>query len=132
MPRRVRRIDLKPHDFLDRHSAGGKLTIDPTAAVRPGVSIDHSADVTIGAHTVVCEDVLILTHLHDIADPFDKSRCTYSPLVIGERCFIGERATILPQVTSIGDEAVIGACAVVTHDVPAGETWVGNPARRRP
>ncbi|MCW3797511.1 hypothetical protein OMW55_06810 [Sphingomonas sp. BN140010] len=42
---------------------------------------------------------------------------------------IGAGAVILPGLT-IGEGAMIGAGAVVTHDVPAGETWVGNPARR--
>lgn len=48
---------------------------------------------------------------------------------------VGANATILPGVT-IGRNAIVGAGAVVTHDVPAGETWAGNPARplreRRP
>lgn len=42
---------------------------------------------------------------------------------------IGAAATILPGVT-IGEKAVIGAGAVVTKNVPDGETWVGNPARK--
>jgi len=48
--------------------------------------------------------------------------------VVGERVRIGSNATILP--VSIGDGAIIGAGAVVTKDVPAGETWVGNPAKK--
>ena len=41
---------------------------------------------------------------------------------------IGAGATILPGII-IGAAAVIGAGAVVTKDVPRGETFVGNPAR---
>ncbi|MCK5215530.1 MAG: N-acetyltransferase [Candidatus Omnitrophica bacterium] len=41
---------------------------------------------------------------------------------------IGSNATILGGIT-IGTGAVIGAGSVVTKDVPAGEIWVGNPAR---
>jgi len=48
---------------------------------------------------------------------------------IGERVFVGSGARILGGLT-IGDDAVIGAGAVVTKDVPAGATVVGVPARQ--
>lgn len=41
---------------------------------------------------------------------------------------IGAGSTILCGIT-IGENAMIGAGSVVTKDVPAGELWVGNPAR---
>lgn len=41
---------------------------------------------------------------------------------------IGAGSVILPGIT-IGERALIGAGSVVTKDVPAGEVWVGNPAR---
>ncbi len=41
---------------------------------------------------------------------------------------IGANATILPGVV-VGEGAMVGAGAVVTRDVPAGATVVGNPAR---
>ena len=50
------------------------------------------------------------------------------PTVVKEGAFIGSGAVILCGVT-IGRGAAIGAGAVVTRDVPAGEVWVGNPAR---
>ena len=30
---------------------------------------------------------------------------------------------------TIGENAMIGVGSVVTHDVPSGELWYGNPAR---
>jgi maltose O-acetyltransferase len=42
--------------------------------------------------------------------------------------WIGGGALILPGV-SVGDDAIVGAGAVVTRDVPAGATVTGNPAR---
>lgn len=50
------------------------------------------------------------------------------PIHVGRNVWIGGGAIILPGVR-IGDDALIGAGAVVTRDVPAGATVVGNPAR---
>ena len=50
------------------------------------------------------------------------------PVVIGLDVWIGGGALILPGVT-VGDDAVIGAGSVVTRDVAAGATVMGNPAR---
>ncbi len=47
---------------------------------------------------------------------------------VGDNASIGCGAIIMP--VSIGAGAMIGAGAVVTKDVPPGETWVGNPARK--
>jgi maltose O-acetyltransferase len=50
------------------------------------------------------------------------------PVRIGANVWIGGGAIILPGIT-IGDDAVIGAGSIVTHDVASGSTVVGNPAR---
>ena len=49
------------------------------------------------------------------------------PVVIGRACFIGARAIILKGVT-VGDNAVIGAGAVVSRNVEANTVVAGNPA----
>ena len=48
---------------------------------------------------------------------------------IGVDCWIGLGAIIKQHVT-IGNSAIIGMGAIVLKDVPAGETWVGNPGRK--
>ncbi len=52
------------------------------------------------------------------------------PPILEDDCAIGAGAVILPGVR-IGRGALVGAGAVVTHDVGEYETWVGNPARAR-
>ena len=51
------------------------------------------------------------------------------PVRIEDDVWIGFNAAILKGVT-IGRGAVVGACAVVTHDVPPYAVMVGNPARQ--
>ena len=51
-------------------------------------------------------------------------------ITIGEDVFIGARAFVLPGI-SIGARAVIGACSVVTRDIPPGMVATGNPATSR-
>ncbi len=48
--------------------------------------------------------------------------------VVGNDVWLGYRATILPGVT-IGDGAVVAACAVVAADVPPYAVVAGNPAQ---
>lgn len=48
--------------------------------------------------------------------------------VVKKGASIGANATIICGIT-IGEGAMIGAGSVVTKDVPAGEIWVGNPAK---
>lgn len=50
------------------------------------------------------------------------------PVRIGANVWIGGGAILLPGIT-IGDDAVIGAGSIVTHDVPPGAKAFGNPAR---
>jgi putative colanic acid biosynthesis acetyltransferase WcaF len=49
-------------------------------------------------------------------------------ITIGEDAFVGARAFVLPGIT-IGRGAVIGACSVVTKDVPEWIIAAGNPCK---
>ena len=60
--------------------------------------------------------------------PLERRVCSSGPVTIGRNVWIGDKATILPDVT-IGDGAVIAANAVVTKDVPPFSVAAGCPAR---
>jgi maltose O-acetyltransferase len=86
-------------------------------------------EVTIGEGTQIGPAVQIYTADHP-RDPAQRREGLEfgQPVRIGRHVWIGGGAIILPG-TTIGDDSVIGAGSVVTHDVPAGARVVGNPAR---
>lgn len=86
-------------------------------------------EVTIGAGTQIGPAVQIYAADHP-RDPAQRKQELElgRPVRIGRNAWIGGGAIICPGVT-VGDDAIVGAGSVVTRDVPAGATVVGNPAR---
>jgi len=82
--------------------------------------------IEIGEGATVAQEAYLCAGTHDFKDP--NLPLVTAPITIGPRAFIGARAFILPGVT-VGEGAVVGACSVVTRDVPAGAVVAGNPAR---
>jgi exopolysaccharide acyltransferase PssR len=74
----------------------------------------------IGKYTVVTFGAAILTH--DYVNRVDRD------VYIGDNCFIGAHALILPGVT-IGNNCIVAAATVVARDIPSGCLVAGNPAR---
>ena len=85
--------------------------------------------ISIGSGSQIGSAVQIVTADHP-RDPADRAAGQEmgKPIDIGENVWIGAQAVILPGVT-IGADAIVGAGSIVTRDVPAGMTVVGNPAR---
>ncbi|MDR3465405.1 MAG: acyltransferase [Xanthobacteraceae bacterium] len=50
------------------------------------------------------------------------------PIAVGDDCFIGENAILLPG-TRLGDGCIVGAGAVVRGEIPANSVVAGNPGR---
>jgi len=91
-----------------------------------GVELYNKGMVTIGNNVVVSRDVFFCTASHDVTSP--TMDLVVKPITIGDNVWIAAKATILPGVT-IGEGAVVGACAVVAKDVPPWSIAVGNPVR---
>src|SRR3990172_163332 len=85
----------------------------------------------LSSGTVLEEDVFVgpgVLFLNDKYPPrYD--RTLWTPPVVKREAVIGGGVVACPGVT-IGERAIIGAGAVVTKDVPAGQVWLGVPARR--
>ena len=59
----------------------------------------------------------------------ERQRIERRSTLIGHQATLGVNSVVLMGLT-IGQGAVIGAGAVVTHDVPPWEIWAGVPARK--
>lgn len=88
--------------------------------------------ISIGKNTILASDILITSENHGM-DPGSAIPYYEQPLItgsvrIGENCWIGEKAVILPGV-SIGNYCIVAASSVVVKDVPSYSIVAGNPAR---
>jgi maltose O-acetyltransferase len=85
--------------------------------------------VRIGNHVMFGPGVQIYTAAHDLlAEPRNRGIEVAKPITIEDNVWIGGSAVLLPGVT-IGRNAVVGAGAVVTRDIPSNSVVAGNPAR---
>jgi len=140
--------DVKIYAFVNLYGCeiGDESRIGTFVEIQKGARIGQR--VKISSHSFICEGVTIEDEVfigHGVMFINDKyPRATteagslqseadwaLTPTVIKKRASIGSNATILCGVT-IGEGALVGAGAVVTHDVPPGASVAGNPARLLP
>jgi maltose O-acetyltransferase len=92
------------------------------------VMLDVAA-ITIGDDTLIGPNVQLLTPTHPLDPRLRREKWESGrPITIGRNVWLGGGVIVCPGVT-IGDDAVVGAGSVVTRDLPADTTAVGNPAR---
>lgn len=96
---------------------GNDVTIKNGVQIWDGVTLEDR--VFVGPNATFTNDMFPRSKHHD----YEMKRT-----LVKQGATVGANATILPGVT-IGKNAMVGAGAVVVHDVPDDVTVVGNPAR---
>lgn len=111
-------VNICSHCFIENDvKIGNNVTIKCGVQVWDGIELEDN--VMIGANVTFTNDM------------YPRAKNKDWKLLNTKVCkgaTIGAGATLLPGIT-IGERAFIAAGSVVTKDVPAGELWMGSPAR---
>lgn len=102
------------------------IEIHPGAKIGQRLFIDHGMGVVVGETAEICDDVTLYQNVTLGGKGGDQPGKRHPTVKNG--VMIGAGAQILGAIT-LGEKAMVGAGALVTRDVPAGCTAVGNPAR---
>lgn len=112
---------------------GQNVVIGPHVSVGNHVKIQNNVSVYQGVtleDDVFCGPAMVFTNVITPRCAFPRnSDQDFAPTLVKRGASIGANATIVCGHT-IGEQALIGAGAVVTHDVPAYAVVYGNPARQ--
>jgi sugar O-acyltransferase (sialic acid O-acetyltransferase NeuD family) len=108
-------------------SVGSNCLLGPGCILLAGCVL--TASVTLGSHVVAMPNV-VLTHDDVVEDcaTLTAGVALAGQVRIGERAYLGTNSAVRERCT-VGADAVVGMGAAVICDVPAGQTYVGVPAR---
>jgi len=125
-------VSIHPDVFLlnpQNFSVGNNVSIHPMCYIECGNPKD--AGVEVGSDVSIAHGVTIMASEHTFSDSgvsIKDQTVQYRRVVICSNVWIGAKATILAG-RKVGTGAIIGAGAVVTHDVESNTTVAGIPAR---
>lgn len=110
------------------HSTG-KLRIGENCWIGRDLTVHGNGTVVIGNNCDIAPDVTFLTGGHRIGDAARRAGQgeTYT-ITVGNGVWIGARSTMMKNI-SVGDGAVVAACACVAHNVPSNTLVGGVPAK---
>jgi len=107
----------------------GKVEVGAHSWIGPGVVLDGSGGLSIGAYCSISAGVQIYSHdsvawaLSGGEAPYE-----YSPTSIGDRCYIGPN-TIIARGVRVGNGCIVGAGSIVLDSIADGSKAAGAPCR---
>lgn len=101
------------------------VKIGKRVIIMSGCLMMSAGGITIDDDAQIAANVQLISNNHDLKE---RMVITCKPVHICRKAWIGAGATILPGVT-VGENSVVGAGSVVTHDVEPDTVVAGNPAR---
>ena len=125
-------VCLLGNTYLNAYGRAGRIEIGAHTHIDQNSVLYGQGGLRVGADCAIAAGTIIYTqtnadHLRD-GTPVAHQPVAYGPVAIGDGCWLGAGARVLPGV-SIGAAARVGAGAVVTEDLPSNVTAVGIPAR---
>lgn len=97
--------------------------------INSNVTFVDDEHIYIGDYTMISPNVVFTTSGHPVLPILRENHYVYNlPIHIGRNVWIGSNVSIMPGIT-IGDNTVIGAGSVVTHDLPANVVAFGVPCQ---
>ena len=136
--------NVKLSKFINLYGCtiGDNVKIGAFVEVQKNAFIGNNCKIS--SHTFICEGVTIEDNVfvgHNVAfinDSYPRATAggqlqtetdwTVEKTLVKKGASIGSGATILSKIT-IGENAIVGAGAVVTKDIPPSTIVAGNPAR---
>ena len=133
------KVTIAPHSWIEGFRTYANQSFTPVIEIGNNTAIGRYCTITaidkvqIGENCLLSEYVYISDHMHDVfgAEPgplVERELIPKGPVKIGDQCFIGFRAIIMPGV-SLGCNCVVGAGSVVTKSFPENSIVAGVPAR---
>ena len=113
-----------------RLASGKNMSVCPSSLnifQQPGCYFqNYRGKITIGENVWIAQNVGLITENHDPYNP--EKHLEPKDIVIGDGCWIGMNAVVLPGV-KLGNGTIVGAGSIVTHSFEGDCIIVGNPAR---
>jgi acetyltransferase-like isoleucine patch superfamily enzyme len=106
---------------------GINIRVGRNVFVNQNCRFNDIGGITIGDDVMLGPGVCLLTAGHPVDPAQRRTGITAAPIAIGRNVWIGTSALIMQGVT-VGADAIVGAGAVVTRDVPAATLVAGVPA----